>query len=141
MENLKIAHPSPDKFRQKWYNLNGEWEFSFDKPNFDRKIRERGWKIYSGEWAQHGKWAHKLYEFIKNNKTSSINTCLAGTFDGGIYLPVASTSAMSLILRFMDWVKRIIICNIRPIIPITVIPSSLLRQDWVLPARCISSLI
>ena len=39
MDNLKIAHPSPDKFRKKWVNLNGEWEFSFDKPEFDRKIR------------------------------------------------------------------------------------------------------
>ena len=39
MENLKKLHPSPDKFREKWYNLNGEWDFSFDKPDFDRKIR------------------------------------------------------------------------------------------------------
>jgi hypothetical protein len=67
---------------------------SEDIKTHDRKIRERGWKIYSGEWAQHGKWAHKLYEFVKNNKTSSINTCLAGTFDGGIYLPVAVSASM-----------------------------------------------
>ena len=39
MENPKKLHPSPDKFREKWYNLNGEWDFSFDKPDFDRKIR------------------------------------------------------------------------------------------------------
>ena len=39
MNNLKTAHPAPDKFRKKWFNLNGEWEFSFDKPEFDRKIR------------------------------------------------------------------------------------------------------
>ncbi len=38
MEILKQAHPSPDLYREGWYNLNGEWEFSFDSPVFDRKI-------------------------------------------------------------------------------------------------------
>lgn len=38
MENLKTAHPSPDRYREKWLNLNGEWDFSFDEPVFDKKI-------------------------------------------------------------------------------------------------------
>jgi len=31
-------HPTPDKVRKNWVNLNGEWEFSFDIPSFDKKI-------------------------------------------------------------------------------------------------------
>ena len=41
--NLSMAiprplHPTPDKVRKNWVNLNGEWEFSFDVPSFDKKI-------------------------------------------------------------------------------------------------------
>lgn len=35
---IKKQHPSPDKFRSKWLSLNGEWEFSFDEPIFDKTI-------------------------------------------------------------------------------------------------------
>lgn len=31
-------HPMPDRMRSRWMNLNGEWEFSFDEPIFDRTI-------------------------------------------------------------------------------------------------------
>lgn len=31
-------HPMPDRMRPRWMNLNGEWEFSFDEPIFDRTI-------------------------------------------------------------------------------------------------------
>lgn len=31
-------YPRPDFQREKWLPLNGEWDFSFDKPIFDRKI-------------------------------------------------------------------------------------------------------
>ncbi len=34
----KPLHPSPDRVREGWLNLNGEWEFSFDEPSYDRKI-------------------------------------------------------------------------------------------------------
>ena len=30
--------PRPDFIRERWESLNGEWEFSFDEPVFDRKI-------------------------------------------------------------------------------------------------------
>ena len=32
------SHPSPDKMRENWINLNGEWEFSFEKDKFDKVI-------------------------------------------------------------------------------------------------------
>ena len=35
----KIMFPQPDKERKEWCNLNGTWNFSFDKPIYDRKIK------------------------------------------------------------------------------------------------------
>lgn len=34
----KKIFPLPDRKRDEWLNLNGEWEFSFDEPIFDKKI-------------------------------------------------------------------------------------------------------
>ena len=34
----KILHPRPDQWREEFINLNGEWEFSFDAPTYDRRI-------------------------------------------------------------------------------------------------------
>lgn len=31
-------YPRPQFVRENWLNLNGEWEFSFDEPTFDREI-------------------------------------------------------------------------------------------------------
>lgn len=38
MKNLRQEHPNPQCIRKKWKSLNGEWEFSFDKPDFSKKI-------------------------------------------------------------------------------------------------------
>lgn len=32
------AHPSPDRVRENWENLNGTWQFSFEEDKFDREI-------------------------------------------------------------------------------------------------------
>ncbi|KAJ3185716.1 hypothetical protein HDU85_001075 [Gaertneriomyces sp. JEL0708] len=34
----KPAHPSPDRLRSNWLNLNGQWEFSLNEPRYDRHI-------------------------------------------------------------------------------------------------------
>lgn len=34
----KILHPRPDQWREEFINLNGEWEFSFDAPTYERRI-------------------------------------------------------------------------------------------------------
>ncbi|MBQ7624279.1 MAG: glycoside hydrolase family 2 [Clostridia bacterium] len=34
----RSEHPRPDFERENWLCLNGEWDFSFDKPSFDKKI-------------------------------------------------------------------------------------------------------
>lgn len=39
MKEANIIHsPSPDKYRSDWKSLNGIWEFSFDKPIYDKEI-------------------------------------------------------------------------------------------------------
>ena len=38
MAIIKNSHPMPDRFRNRWKSLNGCWEFSFDKPVFDKQI-------------------------------------------------------------------------------------------------------
>lgn len=34
----KTAYPQPDFAREHWLNLNGTWDFSFDRPTLDQKI-------------------------------------------------------------------------------------------------------
>ena len=34
----KTAYPQPDFAREHWLNLNGVWDFSFDRPTLDKKI-------------------------------------------------------------------------------------------------------
>ena len=38
MSYLHNSYPRPDFIREKWVDLNGSWEFSFDVPSFDRSI-------------------------------------------------------------------------------------------------------
>ena len=39
MNNIpRSEHPRPDFKRDNWLTLNGEWDFSFDEPTFDKKI-------------------------------------------------------------------------------------------------------
>ena len=60
----------------------------------DRRIRSKAWRKYSSDWIQSGEWALKMFNFIKDNKKSDVSVCLAGTFDGGIYLPMALCAQM-----------------------------------------------
>lgn len=38
MNYLRSEHPNPLCVRKNWQSLNGEWDFSFDKPDFSEKI-------------------------------------------------------------------------------------------------------
>ena len=60
----------------------------------DRKMRAKAWRKYSADWMCNGIYAHRLTQFIKDNQLSDTNMCLAGTFDGGIYLPFAICAQM-----------------------------------------------
>ena len=60
----------------------------------DRRVRAKAWRDYSAEWTRSGERALYMLKIIKENKLSDINMCLAGTFDGGIYLPMALCAHM-----------------------------------------------
>lgn len=60
----------------------------------DRSLRANSWREYSAEWMKNGGYARKMLEYIKENKIGDVNMCLAGTFDGGIYFPVAACAQM-----------------------------------------------
>lgn len=63
---------------------NASWVIAHDKD-----IRKNSWRVFSAEWMKNGKYAHRMLQFIKENKLGDVTMCLAGTFDGGIYLPAA----------------------------------------------------
>ena len=60
----------------------------------DRRIRRGGWRGYSADWMKWGDRAQQLLKFVKDNKLGEVNMCMAGTFDGGIYLPLALMAEM-----------------------------------------------
>ena len=60
----------------------------------DRRMRANAWREYAADWLQHGERAAEMLRFIRENKCGDINMCIAGTFDGGIYLPQALCAQM-----------------------------------------------
>ena len=60
----------------------------------DRYIRANAWREFSANWLKSGDKVAQMIKFIKENKLGDVNMCLAGTFDGGIYLPVALCAQM-----------------------------------------------
>ena len=60
----------------------------------DKKIRANAWRMFSADWIKYGEYVTKLLKFINENKKDEVNMCLAGTFDGGIYLPFALCAQM-----------------------------------------------
>lgn len=60
----------------------------------DKRIRAYAWRRYSAEWMQYGEAAGRMMKFINDNELSPTTMCLAGTFDGGAWLPVAICGQM-----------------------------------------------
>ena len=60
----------------------------------DRQIRANGWRMFSAQWQHNGRRVQQMLRHINENKKSDVNMCLAGTFDGGIYLPMALCAQM-----------------------------------------------
>jgi len=60
----------------------------------DRRIRANGWRIFSAQWLQNGVRVQQMLRHIQENKKGDVHMCLAGTFDGGIYLPMALCAQM-----------------------------------------------
>jgi hypothetical protein len=62
--------------------------------NHDRSIRANSWRRFSADWMQHGHKALEVQNYINANALGDVNMCVAGTFDGGTYLPFAIISQM-----------------------------------------------
>lgn len=75
----------------------------------DKQVRADSWRRFSAHWMQYGDDAFKVAEFVKANKKGKVNMCLAGTLDGGIYLPYALCGQMfrSLDSTYGDTLKRV----------------------------------
>ena len=75
----------------------------------DKFIRAKSWRMFSADWLHNGDKAAQMLGYIKQNKLCDVNMCLAGTFDGGIYLPVALCAEMfrSFDGAYSDVLKRV----------------------------------
>lgn len=60
----------------------------------DRYIRLQGWRSFTADWTRNGDRVLEMLQFIDKNKLGNVNMCLAGTFDGSIYLPMALCAQM-----------------------------------------------
>lgn len=60
----------------------------------DRAIRAGAWREYSADWMRNGDLALNMIRNVKENKLGEIDIGIAGTFDGGIYLPLALYAQM-----------------------------------------------
>ncbi|MBE6551654.1 MAG: hypothetical protein E7665_05900 [Ruminococcaceae bacterium] len=69
-------------------------ENCIDTADHDREIRRKAWRLYSRDWMNNGGYVKKTLAHILNNKLGEVNMCIAGTFDGGIYLPFALCGEM-----------------------------------------------
>jgi len=75
----------------------------------DRRVRAAAWRIYSANWVHNGAYADRMLRFIRDNQLGEVNMCLAGTFDGGLWLPVALCGEMfySLEGEYSDLISRV----------------------------------
>ncbi len=78
----------------------------------DRGIRANAWRNYSSAWIEEGSRALQMVKFIKENKISEVDMCIAGTFDGGMYLPFALCAEMywNCNENFSDMLRRVSRC-------------------------------
>ena len=60
----------------------------------DRRLRNKAWKKYSADWMCYGDYVHRMMQYINENELSDTTMCIAGTFDGGLYLPFALCGQM-----------------------------------------------
>lgn len=69
-------------------------ENSVEIADHDRRLRAKSWRFYASDWMRYGKYATRMMKVVKDNQLSDTTMCIAGTFDGGIYLPFALYAEM-----------------------------------------------
>ena len=62
--------------------------------NHDRQLRVDAWRALTADWLKNGEYAHRFTSFIYDLTKGKVNMCMAGTFDGGTYLPQAICAEM-----------------------------------------------
>ncbi len=97
---MKTNYPQPDFERGEWLNLNGEWEFSFDKPTYDSKINVpypwgsplsgisdskngTGWYRRRVEWNPSGELIFLVFGAVDYDCEAFVNGESIGTHRGG----------------------------------------------------------
>lgn len=55
----------------------------------DRHLRADAWRAFSAGWARYGEYARRMIEYVHKLTGGRCNVCMAGLFDGGIWLPEA----------------------------------------------------
>lgn len=60
----------------------------------DKRLRRDAWRAFSADWLKNGGYAKQFCDFIHQHATQSVNLCMAGLFDGGVYLPQAICSEL-----------------------------------------------
>ena len=78
-------------------NQHGPYVMGENSPEVaehDRRVRAKSWRIYSADWSKFGENAHEMLNIIKENKIGDVDLGLAGTYDGGIFLPTALCAEM-----------------------------------------------
>ncbi len=53
----------------------------------DKKLRSDAWRAFSSGWIANGEYAKRMAEHIYKLTDGRVNLCMAGVFDGGIWLP------------------------------------------------------
>ena len=69
-------------------------ENSSEIADHDRRVRAKSWRRYAANWMTNGTYTHEMIKFIAENQLTDTTMCIAGTFDGGIYLPFALYAQM-----------------------------------------------
>ena len=81
----------------KFVNQQGPYILGENSPKIaahDRAVRANAWREYAADWMHNGARVAQTLRFIQENKLGEVNMCIAGTFDGGIYLPFALCAQM-----------------------------------------------
>lgn len=81
----------------RFVNQRGPYILGENAPDIaahDRRIRAGAWREYAADWMRNGDRAAALLRLIKQHKSGEVNMCIAGTFDGGMYLPEALCAQM-----------------------------------------------
>ncbi|MBE7019802.1 MAG: hypothetical protein E7413_08040 [Ruminococcaceae bacterium] len=60
----------------------------------DKKLRQNSWRAHTADWMHLGKYATAFVKWIQDVSHGNANVCMAGTYDGGVFFPMAACSEL-----------------------------------------------